>query len=671
MSLQEDFSALNITQIKEKIKDQMKSNPNFLDYDFNGSRLNVLIDALAYSTLYQGAYANSAVAETWRQLAKTRQAVSQLAQNVGYIPSSITAGTAKINISARLTSGHREFVTLPRGCRFSGQLGTKTYKFVLPKAINLIGTNGVDFSAQSVTIAQGMLYKNTYSWTANQRLVIKAINVDRDYTTVTINGQEWRLSDNAARQHSTGNVFYMRETLDGWTEVYFGVSDANVANYDKSMFIGGNTPAIGDSIVIEYLVTDGEAANGTGDFKVISSLANFILDVPSYESVCANGAPAEDIEKIRTRSDKMWQAQNRCVTPLDYETFIMHEFDNMLDSVRCWTQRGDYGYAYIAAKPKGALMLTNEQISAISRYITKYNVSVVSPKFVSPIYIFINHSIDVDYDPNLLDITIEDLKSKIIESISRYYDINIDSFEDSYQNSKLTCEIDKTHKCILGTRCDIDIIKEFDKNAWWNLSKGSSISTVIDDYTIENLGGLSTYAFEYDEYDNSVTPPIFQRSHQLQVILTESDKLILGPFTPTQVPVSPAYPTGYMPSPIIVCDEIVDVSGEYIDRDFVQPSMLNGQPQALLDACKYYLIGKVDRNVYGETKLTQINFDDQTSRFRWDMNGIKDDYIRYKLSISDTSVYPSQGEIIVFDPNIRPEYVTLTPRPVHNYDTTS
>lgn len=656
MALQEDFSQLTHPQIVEKIKDQMKSNPNFLDYDFDGSRLRVLIDAMAYSTLYQAAYANAAVSETWRPLARNRQSVVQLAQNIGYIPSSITAGTALVNISAKRTGGPvNPFVTLKRGCRFSGQLDAKTYKFVLTKDIDLILGAGNLYHASDVTIAQGMLVKNTYTWEANQRIVLKAINVDRRYTSLYINGKEWLLADNAAR-NKANNVFYMRETLEGWTEVYFGVGDINE---NENMFIGGDTPNVGDSIIVEYLTTDGAEANGTSEFKIISSIPNHILDVTSYSRACSGGDDAEYIEDIRSRSDKMFQSQNRCVTPLDYETFIKHEFDTMLDAVRCWTQRGDYGYAYIAAKPKQGLLLTNEQITAITKYITKYNVSVVAPKFISPVYIFINHTIDVDYDPNLLDTTVEDLKANIIQSISNYYSMNIDSFDDSYQNSKLTREIDNTHKCILGTRCDIDIVKEFEKTAWWNLSRGSSISTTIDAFSAANYGGLSTYEFTYDEYDDSTVPPIFQRSHKLQVMITESDKLILGPFTPTKLP-----DNTYVPSPIVPCDDLPGISGLYTDDDFVLPDILKDQDPNLILACKYYLIGSVERDVYGETKFTQINFDDQVHSFRWDVNNIKDDYIRYKLVITDTSVYPSQGEIIVFDPALRPEYITLTPKSI-------
>ena len=44
------FTNLDFDQIKTQIKDYLRANSNFTDFDFEGSNLSVLIDALAYNT---------------------------------------------------------------------------------------------------------------------------------------------------------------------------------------------------------------------------------------------------------------------------------------------------------------------------------------------------------------------------------------------------------------------------------------------------------------------------------------------------------------------------------------------------------------------------------------------------------------------------------------------
>ena len=45
-------NALEFNEIKAQIKEYLRSQSQFSDYDFEGSSLTVLIDALAYNTYY-------------------------------------------------------------------------------------------------------------------------------------------------------------------------------------------------------------------------------------------------------------------------------------------------------------------------------------------------------------------------------------------------------------------------------------------------------------------------------------------------------------------------------------------------------------------------------------------------------------------------------------------
>ena len=82
------FSNLDFDQIKTSIKDYLRSNSNFSDFDFEGSNFSVLIDTLAYNTYITAFNTNMAVNESFLDSATVRRNVVSLASNIGYLPRS-------------------------------------------------------------------------------------------------------------------------------------------------------------------------------------------------------------------------------------------------------------------------------------------------------------------------------------------------------------------------------------------------------------------------------------------------------------------------------------------------------------------------------------------------------------------------------------------------------
>ena len=93
------FTTLDFDQIKVQIKDFLRSNSNFTDFDFEGSNFSVLIDTLAYNTYINAFNANLVANESFLDSATIRENVVSLARNIGYVPRSKTAAIATINIS--------------------------------------------------------------------------------------------------------------------------------------------------------------------------------------------------------------------------------------------------------------------------------------------------------------------------------------------------------------------------------------------------------------------------------------------------------------------------------------------------------------------------------------------------------------------------------------------
>lgn len=634
MATNTDLTPLEFSSAKQKITDLFKNSDDFKDYDFTGSRLNVLLDVLAYATTYEGSYANAAVFESWNNYARTREAVVQHAQNNGYVPSSRRSATINGNLVMKYIGNAAQYptvVNIPRGFKIYGQSGNKTYPFIVTTTTELYGS--VNTFSGSIPLAQGKLLQNTYRWAKNGRIFIKDPTIDRRFVTVTVNGSSWTLAENAARVDATAPVFYMRETVEGWTEVYFGVGEFTVSEdeLDLSQYIGGLKPLVGDDILVEFLSTVGEEANFITSFKVVDTVNDFsVFDFTIEENdYSSGGAEREDIERIRVLSPKMYEAQGRCVTATDYETFVRKEFGGIISSIKCWTQPGKTGYAYIAIKPTDGLELSPSQITAIDTYLKKYNVVAVTPKIVRPIYIFMNHSIEVDFDPNLLDISEQQLRQNIIDSIEKYYVENITTFNSSFHNSKMMTAVDATHQSILGTACDIDIVKEFAVEVFWDLSGGTYMGDTIP------TRGLITYPFTWNEINDANE---IINTAELVVDSTDSGLLVLGPF-PHQ---SAAY-----------CGIL------YNDIDF--------NSKVATSADKWYVVGSV---TYSTGRFSLTDFDELPS-YRFTQESIDEDSIRFKAIIGESDIYPANGEIIAFEPTVRAEYINITLVPIATtYDPT-
>ena len=95
---------LDFDQIKTSIKDYLRSNTNFTDYDFEGSNLSIIIDALAYNTYTTAYNTNMAVNECFLDSATLRENVVSLARNIGYVPRSKKASTIQKKLSFILKS---------------------------------------------------------------------------------------------------------------------------------------------------------------------------------------------------------------------------------------------------------------------------------------------------------------------------------------------------------------------------------------------------------------------------------------------------------------------------------------------------------------------------------------------------------------------------------------
>ena len=99
-----DISGFDFDTVKDNLKTFLKNQDQFLDYDFEGSGMNALLDVLAYNTHYLGFHANMLANEMFIDSAELRSSVVSHAKTLGYETRSAQAPMAKINITLNDTA---------------------------------------------------------------------------------------------------------------------------------------------------------------------------------------------------------------------------------------------------------------------------------------------------------------------------------------------------------------------------------------------------------------------------------------------------------------------------------------------------------------------------------------------------------------------------------------
>lgn len=611
------FKGATFDEIKSDLIDWLGNQDEFKDYDFTGSRLNVLTDLLAYCTLYIQQFSNSALFESFIRTAVLRSSVVQHAQDMGYMPDSRTASSTTLLLKATNPLNPTS-IRIPRGTKFVGTVErTDNYPFVTLDDVTIIrGQNNTYESL--VNVYQGRIVRTELKFDGISQILIRDPNIDRSKVRVWVDGSPWVDWTNNSMVDISGasNVFYMRETIDQTTEIFFGEGEASteiaggalVANY-----IGGLKPNIGSTIVIEYLSTRGEPANGSRDFAYTDTLQNIVItdlienptDDADYVGTQGGGDP-EDIERIRELAPVMRESQRRCVTATDYESFVSHKFGSIVQAVQCFTDSEKRGYAFIAIKPKQGLRLTTVQKEDIENYLSQYNLAPITPAVIDPNYMYIKSKIKVTYNLSELYNSEEWLRGQIIDSIDRYYTDEVEIFNKNFSKSKMLTRVDSSDDSIIGSSAEISLVREADnffktpmagisfQNA---ISKGSVNSSTIN-FTKNNV----TYEVNY-------------------VSTSQTDKILIGPFANGDIPTS-----------------------EYSGNDFTKTAV-DGRN-------KYYEVGTVDY------ALSVINFD--LGILPVPAESFAGAYIEIEALPVDDTIFAKDGTLIVFENDLRQQYTAIT-----------
>lgn len=457
---------LDFDAIKTNIKDFLKAQSEFQDYDFEGAGLSILLDVLAYNTHYNALYTNLAVNEMFLDSARKRNSVVSLAKMLGYVPSSATAPTAVININVSSPAGSPATLTLPAKTSFTTEVDGTTYNFYNLEAKTITPNNG-QYIFQNVNIYEGTPLTFNYEAKDSARYILPNKDVDLSKLTVRVledpilgKYYSYAFAENLTEVDSSTRIYYIKEIDDGLFEIEFGDG------------VLGKKPPTGSKVILEYFITNKTEANGAKLFNY-NGVDTFggVISVTTL-SAASGGSEAEDIETIRYNAPKHFSAQNRAVTAEDYRSVIQKIYAN-IDSISVWGGESNvppiYGKVFVAIKPKTGEFLTPLTKQSIQTALKKRNTVSITPDIVDPIYLYVDVNTTVYYDVNATTKDANTIAAIVLNSILDYNETELSKFDGVFRFSKMGRLIDSSESSILSNITSIklrrDIVPAFNRNS--------------------------------------------------------------------------------------------------------------------------------------------------------------------------------------------------------------
>ena len=454
------FTSLDFDEIKVQIKDFLRANSNFTDFDFEGSNFSVLIDTLAYNTYINSFNANLVANESFLDSATIRENVVSLARNIGYVPRSKTAARATINISdvnlGPTTDATPNFITLQSGLICVGSSENTTYRFSTSdnisssRVIDIGGTSFAQFD-DPITVYEGTFLTRVYvaNNSVDQRFIIDSPNIDSSTLRVFVSGtadaglgRQYRMVDNILNIDKNSEIFLAQEVQDEKYEILFG----------DGLF--GRKLENNAIITARYIVTDGETGNGASNFSFQGTFtkSDGTLFTPSDNitvttvTTASNGAEVEDVSSIKYFAPRLYSAQYRAVTPRDYEAIIRDIFPQTESVAVIGGEElnpPEFGKVKISIKPKNGTYVSDFDKTQIKNKLKSYAVAGINSEIIDLKILYVELDTTVYYNPSQIS-SEANLKTRIIDSLNQYgNNIEINKFGGRFKYSKLNTLIDR------------------------------------------------------------------------------------------------------------------------------------------------------------------------------------------------------------------------------------
>jgi hypothetical protein len=490
------FTNLDFDQIKTSIKDYLRANSTFTDFDFEGSNFSVLIDTLAYNTYITAFNSNMIVNESFLDSATLRENVVSLARNIGYVPRSRTAAQAQVsfNISAVGTPA----ITLQAGLVCVGSVDNTSYTFSIPDNISSNVVDGIA-SFNNIDIYQGTFLTKQFvvDGSLDQKFILNNSFIDTSTISVYVKGindsglgVEYSSVDNILQVDSTSRIYLLQEVQDEKYELLFG--DGLIGQKLENNAV----------ITVNYIVTDGEDGNGASSFSFAGSVRNASNGPINIGSVSVttnqpsqNGSEIESIDSVKYFAPRIYSSQYRAVTSRDYEAIIKKIYPDTESVAVIGGEELDppeFGTVSISIKPKNGTFVSDFNKQQIINKLRQYSISGINQKIIDLkiLYVEIDSSIYYNYAQVS---AVESLRTKVVNSLTEYSNsVDLNSFGGRFKYSKVLQIIDNTDVSITSNITKVRIRRDLkvliNQFSQYELCFGNKFHINSDGFNIKSTG---------------------------------------------------------------------------------------------------------------------------------------------------------------------------------------
>ena len=485
---------LNFSQIKNNLKTFLRAKPEFTDYDFEGSGLSNLLDLLAYNTYQQSIYVNMVGNEMFLDSAQIRNNVVARAKMLGYTPTSARGSQATLRVTVSPTSNLTS-VTIASNTLFTSTLDGIQYKFTTDKPYVLLQSQG--YNSNTVIIKEGepITQKFTVDTSSAQRFILDNNNIDTTSIKVSIQTSSanttkttFTQATNLVDVQANSNVYFIQENEDGKYELLFGDD------------ILGKAVDNGNIVITDYRVVNGSLTNGANNFVSPSSIggqATFTVSVANNASI---GANAESTASIKFNAPKSFQRQNRAVIKNDYARTILAEAPD-IEAVSVWGGEDNdppiYGKVYIAAKPSGGNLLSDQRKAELVTLLQSKNVVTISPTFVDATYLYVVPSITVRYDVAATTLVAGQISDKVATAVVNFETASLTLFDKKFRESEFIEDMVDADPSIKGANITYRMMKRFTPNQNVTTSYSIAFNNGISNPHAGHSGAVASTSFTF------------------------------------------------------------------------------------------------------------------------------------------------------------------------------
>ena len=496
------FTNLDFDQIKTQIKDYLRANSNFTDFDFEGSNFSVLIDTLAYNTYINAFNANLVVNESFLDAATVRENVVSLARNIGYIPRSRSAAKAQVTFSVNTTTTST-FLTLRAGLVCVGAFDNTAYRFSIPEDVTATVVNGVatfGSTDEPLELLQGSFLSRQFlvDKSVDQRFILDNPNIDSASIRVFVKGindsglgREYKVADNILNLDKNSEIFLLQEVQDERYEILFGDG-----------YFG--RPLENNAVItVRYIVTDGKAGNGAarfdfqGNFVDDSNIRVVPTDTITVNTVqkASNGGDIENVSSIKYFAPRLYSAQYRAVTTNDYEAIIQDIYPNTESVAVVGGEElspPKFGTVQISIKPKNGTYVSDFDKQRILNKLKKYAIAGINQKIIDLKVLYVEIDSAIYFNTSQVS-NVETLKTNVTSTLAEYaQDVDMNRFGGRFKYSKILQLIDRVDSAITSNitkviiRRDLKVLRN--QFAQYELCFGNQFHVKPNGFNIKSTG---------------------------------------------------------------------------------------------------------------------------------------------------------------------------------------